>query len=425
MKQILPFLLGILPAMYSFSQTGLPPDPEIWFKGDNSQLNAKVWHDVSGKSHHAIPSSGNMPDTFSYLNFNKCFSLPEGDYFIVPSLSIKKDRLTTIIVYQAEDSITEQSVWSFQPDKEKRVGLTTQHIISESSSIKYSNLTQTFPVINSLSQSWKDEQRSLKEGTFYIASCDSIPYNGKIAECFVFDGNLPDSVLNKYLSYLAIKYGITLYQTNYHNSKGELTWNYEDNRFFSHSIVGLGKDKKLGLDQKQTYLAGKNIIIGLEQYAGTNEDNYGFIYDNNFLVWGLDSSGVNLPGNNISWNNNDSVGIYVNGLLQANGEKASELSTFMMVDASGWQGDLYNYFLLIDRSGTGDFNMVETDMYIPGRLDEDSILHFSNIRWDIDGNGYDRFCFAYIRTDSIPDDVKDLSGIISLSNPDAKFRPVK
>jgi len=39
MKQILPFLLGILPAMYSFSQTGLLPDPEIWLKGDNSQLN--------------------------------------------------------------------------------------------------------------------------------------------------------------------------------------------------------------------------------------------------------------------------------------------------------------------------------------------------------------------------------------------------
>jgi hypothetical protein len=96
--------------------------------------------------------------------------------------------------------------------------------------------------------------------------------------------------------------------------------------------------------------------------------------------------------------------VYGNGLLQATGAGASYLNTFMHVDASQWatHGDApQEYYLLIDRSGTGDFLPGHVEFYMPDSVDSHNRLYFSHVSWDTDHNGKDRFCFAKVPFDSL------------------------
>ena len=53
-------------------------------------------------------------------------------------------------------------------------------------------------------------------------------------------------------SYLSIKYGVSLSQTeykNYYNSRGEKIWNYTEHKEFNQNITAVGKDKEGEISQ--------------------------------------------------------------------------------------------------------------------------------------------------------------------------------
>ncbi|MDR1113340.1 MAG: hypothetical protein LBL18_06255, partial [Bacteroidales bacterium] len=129
-----------------------------------------------------------------------------------------------------------------------------------------------------------------------------------------------------------------------------------------------------------------------------------------YMIWGFDSLLLNRNGM-IYLDNGEEFEIYGNGLFQRtkgredegleNTEQGIPQTVFMTVDGSEWEGTIENYYLLIDRSGTGEFRPGEIDFYMPDRADSNNVLHFSNIQWDADNNGIDRFCFTYVPVDSI------------------------
>ena len=73
----------------------------------------------------------------------------------------------------------------------------------------------------------------------------------------------------------------------------------------------------------------------------------------------------------------------------------------MQMNASGWDGDSSRYYLMMDRSGSGNYPLSATEFYAPNYVDTNGILYFSGIYWDSDLNGMDMFCFAYIEADSL------------------------
>jgi len=382
----------------------LPPltvsEPAVWVRADSTPLNARQWRDVSGNGRCLLPKSGLLPNSFTRMNFNKSFLVERGEHFTLPDFPLQRKMITVMLVYHIEDTLSENSLWSMQLDTSTRIGLTTQRIICERGDIRYTDSNKVSPVVNTLRSTWIERY---DKGDISIGRCDSLPFRGKIAECIVFDGKIKDTVFVQYLSYLSVKYGITLFETDYLNSSHTVIWDWRNNPQYSYSIGGIGKDLKMGLEQKQSYLLDEKITVGLSSFAATNEENRASMYQGDFLIWGFDNTLLNRHGS-IYLEDGTELETYGNGLLQATGRGASRQSTFMQVDASQWANrgeDVSKYYLLIDRSGRGDFLSTDIEFYTPDFVDSTNRLYFSNIYWDTDNNGKDRFCFAKISFDSL------------------------
>ncbi len=361
-----------------------------------------------------------MPDSYTRMNFNKSFSFPEAEYLTIPGFQFNSKTLTVMIVYQTRDTLNEQALWSVSLDSNNKIGLTSQRILNESGEIKYSDTNKIGGIVNSLKQSWKEFASTTFVGDIIVGFNDSLSYDGMIAELIVFNNDVPDTVLIQYMSYLAVKYGISLYRTDYLSSTKVKIWDYAAHPEYSFHIAGLGRDSVPGLNQRQSYAMEERMVMGVGSYALTNEDNVGVISEGNFLIWGCDSGALRESKVQFMEDGME-LTVYGNCLMEVTGQTAYSQRVFMQMDASGWQGDSSRYYLMIDRSGSGNYPLSETEFYAPDYVDTNGILYYSEIYWDSDLSGTDVFCFAYIEADSLIVDRNLVSGgggpVISLSTP--------
>lgn len=121
---------------------------------------------------------------------------------------------------------------------------------------------------------------------------DNAGFIGHIGEVVIYgNGNNSAAEKNKVESYLAIKYGVTLSNTNnYTTSAGTVVWDAAANSGYYTNVAGIGKDFVSALEQKQSRSQHANtnnqVIIGLGDIAATNAANTGTLSDGQFLVWG-------------------------------------------------------------------------------------------------------------------------------------------
>jgi hypothetical protein len=130
--------------------------------------------------------------------------------------------------------------------------------------------------------------------------------NGRVAEIMTFAQRVPDIDRPKIETYLAIKYGITLGETqaekNYVNSTGNAIWDITANAGFNYNIAGIGRADNSDLNQKQSKSINETneVTIGLGLIADTNSANVNeFKKDGDFLVWGCDGGAFTGAGTNI------------------------------------------------------------------------------------------------------------------------------
>jgi len=166
------------------------------------------------------------PATTSPLAFD---SLPyAGDY-------------TMIVVYKPVAD-TEAAVWSLSADSTVR-GLTTERILSDSTAIRYSDTTETFPVIHTLRQSFPEVSSSYVDLTVGDG-------NIKVAEVLYFDKRLGNASLRRVQTALAVRYGITLGPVDYIGGDGSHVWSYRsDSSLYHHRITGIANDTAYNLHQ--------------------------------------------------------------------------------------------------------------------------------------------------------------------------------
>jgi hypothetical protein len=150
-------------------------------------------------------------------------------------------------------------------------------------------------------------------------------YDGEIAEIMVFSGIPSDKKQQHLQSYLAIKYGITLDDTDTDAQSltdeniidgdyilaDEVTkiWNYTTNSAYHNDVAGIGRDDAMALGQYQSKSINDDAIItiGLDAIAASNNDNVnypagpitdvnppgiGFDSNKDFLVWGNNNGSV-------------------------------------------------------------------------------------------------------------------------------------
>ena len=369
--------------------------PTAWLRADSAVLNAPSWVDVSGNGFNATPSSGTLPAAFSRMNFNKCFEVGGTETFTLP-LGINDSRQSdVIVVYETYDTANENALWQVQLDTAKRIGQTTRRILNDNGQITYDTANRLKPVVNYLAQSWRTPE--VCAPTLTLCTADSLPLYGRVAEAMYFDHRISDTAVIQWISYLAVKYGVTLAQTDYLDSRRNVIWDYTDYPDYSTSIAGLGRDDSVGLNQKQTYYADGQIIFGVNHLAQTNEDNSSALTDGDFIVFGME--GVLPAVSEIYTQSGETYEVIGRSMAQVTGN-ANIYGTFILLDTVAVQ-DSVAPVLLIDRSGTGEFPAGETEQVLSTGLDSLGHYIYNNVHWDTDQGGRDFFCFAVTMPDTM------------------------
>ena len=386
--------------------------PTAWLRADSAVLNAPSWVDVSGNGLNATPSSGTLPAAFSRMNFNKCFEVGGTETFTLP-LGINDSRQSdVIVVYETYDTATENALWQVQLDTAKRIGQTTQRILNDNGQITYDTVNRLKPVINYLAQSWRTPE--LCAPTLTLCTADSLPLFGRVAEAMYFDRRISDTAVIQWISYLAVKYGVTLAQTDYLDSRRNVIWDYTHYPHYSASIAGLGRDDSVGLNQKQTYYADGQIIVGLNQLANTNEENAATLINGDFILFGCRNALQHVS--TVYTQEGATYEVIGRSMVQVTGN-AHIYGTFILLDtavvetchgASLQEGPV----LLIDRSGTGEFPAGETEQIQSTGTDSAGHYIYNNVHWDADQSGRDFFCFAV----TMPDTKSMRNGQLEMGN---------
>ncbi len=149
---------------------------------------------------------------------------------------------TVVVVYKPVAD-TEATVWQLVFADSIVRGLTTERILSDSTSIRYSELSDRKPVIHTLRQSAPDIPTSYVR----LSVGDG---NIKVAEVLYFNHRLGNSALRRVQSALAIRYGITLGPVDYIGGNGNRVWQHRrDSAMFHHRITGVGSDTACNLHQ--------------------------------------------------------------------------------------------------------------------------------------------------------------------------------
>lgn len=329
-----------------------------------------------------------MPAVFSSMNFNPCFEVDGSQTFSV-LLDVNDTRQAdVIVVYETYDTLVENALWQVRLDTARRIGQTTRRILNDNGQITYDSANRLKPVINYLSQSWRAPE--LCTPTLSLCTADSLSLHGRIAEVLYFDRRIPDTAVIQWISYLAVKYGVTLFETDYLDSRCRVIWDYTNHPEYRTAIAGVGRDDSVGLYQRQTYYADGQMVFGIGQYAETKEGNSTAIADGDFILLGM--AGDLQTSSELYAQNGDTYEVVGRSLAQVT-DGAHAYGTFLFLDSAAVP-DSVAPVLLIDRSGTGEFPTGETDFVTCAGTDSAGRYCYYDIHWDTDLNGLDFFCFT-------------------------------
>jgi len=283
--------------------------PILWFKTvpiTNNLNGAYTWKDITGNNAKLLKYStlgvGNgdeyqiKRDTMRTYNFNPSIYLPGEN--ISKEILINKSNLsqTTIIGVWGVKEDLDKNNFIFAIDGRRKEGsVFTKQWIAEGDSTKsvftYGNDTLRSLVYNPVNKLEKDpgyfQEHSLRIATYSRANkpgnslwgetpkavvtlggklentnvnststyIDNIyqqdAFKGFSPELLVFDRQLSTSECNRFETYLAIKYGITL-DRSYISPHGDVIWNYVTNQNYNNRITGYGREDEIGLDQKMS-----------------------------------------------------------------------------------------------------------------------------------------------------------------------------
>lgn len=389
MKKALAFFAILFPILI-FGQTFVIPQPKIWLRADSIQTSDSQWSDVSGNNIPASIGDTQLFQQFAYLNYNRSLLFTDNQTISIDSLFLDSKDMTVIIVYKTDSLDEEQSLWKLTADTNS-VGLTSQKINGSDISIKYKDNNKQGVIINSLTQSIEMTD-SVYYSSFQIGNGYDESLDGKVSEFLFFNRKLSNPEIIQQMSYLAVKYGVTLQKTDYLASDSTTIWNYTQYPDYSKFVLGIGRNDVMGLNQKQSKGIEDQIIMGLGSQYATNESNPNIIPDKTFMMIGLDSTGLKTAYD-LEIGTGDVYVAYGKGLFQATGTNIPNYLSFMKVDARGWQGNLLDYKLFIDGSGLGTYLPQNIVLFYPDSLTADSMLCFSNVQWDLNQSGTDNFSF--------------------------------
>lgn len=261
------------------------------------------------------------------LNSNPAMTVGSGQTITFDSIPYASN-YTLVVVYKPTVDY-ESAVWRLTYSDNSIRGLTTEHIISNNTHIRYSDTTTGTPVINTLRQSAPDSTSPTVRLTI---GGDSLPGSVKIAEILYFDRRLNNAMLRRVQSALAIRYGITLGPVDYVDGRGDVVWKYADSGQYHHRVTGIGRDSTYRLLQlgSRSEMAGSLLTVradgfteGMFFVCGDDDAPLEFVMDGQYEVlsrkWRISSNDTENNRYRLSFDrgvgatDNDSIVLLVDG----------------------------------------------------------------------------------------------------------------
>lgn len=171
----------------------------------------------------------------SLLNFNPA-AFAGGGTLLQDSIPYAED-YTVIVVYKPVQD-TEVLLWSIDYGDGGVRGFTTEHILTDSISIRYAPQTTATPAISTLRQSAPDSVSPYAVLAIGGAS--------KVAELLYYGRRLGVAELRRVQSLLAVRYGITLGPVDWRIGDSKV-WTYDST--YRYRVTGVGTDTASGLCQ--------------------------------------------------------------------------------------------------------------------------------------------------------------------------------
>lgn len=211
------------------------------------------------------------------------------------------------------------------------------------------------------------------------------PFKGSLAELIVFNRSLTFLERVQFETYLAIKYGTGLRGGNFVSSGEKVLWRVEENKIYGRNIAGIGRDDFFNLYQKQSGSAYDSGFMKMSAglLANSNVENNATIADQDFVLWGDNGQSLSLqPGTGV-----DSVLSITNRkwLAHVTGNSANQLATEVYVDISKLPQHPDGYWLVIDRSGQGNFSVDNFEYIVMDRISNGKAIY--KVTWDSDLSG--------------------------------------
>lgn len=387
------FFLFILFLYLNLNSQTLPfySKADLWYRSNELDSSKQEWSEIS-RNQLSASSSKNFHLCDSSYNFHPSIHFEDSTDVLKTIYPVTQvQRLTVISVFNIEDTLTEQGIWSLVIAGKQLTALTDRQLIREKSSYEYPVRKKGIPIINTSVQSFSKKRGDTIE--FIIGNCElsdstKAYFVGNMAECMVFDRFLKKAELLRIESYLALKYGITLYHSNYVSPCDTIIWNYDTNYLYSHSIAGIGKDSVFGLHQRQSQSVESNglLTIGKGSFSALNRNNTDTLAEGSYLIWGDNNESLSCE------NPLDSIPLWERKwLMQVT--KANTIPTNIRLKIP-YQSSDSSYYLVIDRSGTGNFDSLHTETIPKSYQDSNGYVYFTNIKWDTDSSGKDIFTFS-------------------------------
>lgn len=364
---------------------------DLWYRSNELDSSKQEWSDVS-RNQLAAKSMKVYHVSDSLYNFNSSIQFVDSvDLMKVAYPITQVQRLTVITVFNISDTSMEHGIWNLEVDGKQLTALSDRQLIREKTSSVYPVRKKGIPMINTSVQSFSKHQGDTIQ--FVLGNCELpdstwVHFTGNIAECMVFDKFLKKAELLRIESYLAIKYGITLFHSNYVTAHDSIVWNYDTNNVYSNSIAGIGRDSIFGLYQQQSNSVEDNglLTIGKGTSCLLNRKNTHTLPEGSYLIWGDNNESLSCEN---PW---DSIPLWERKwMMQVT--KGNTISTNVKLKAP-YRSKKSSYYLVIDRSGTGDFDSLHTVYICQSYQDSNGYVYFENIVWDTDNSGKDIFTFS-------------------------------
>jgi len=132
------------------------------------------------------------------------------------------------------------------------------------------------------------------------------------------------------------------------------------------------------------------MTIYVGEISERNSDNLQAMAEHHYLVWGHDNGSLfcdvdsdqDYPLMGRSW------------LVQSTHSAGNPFSTTVRLRVSDYPDSTLQYYLVIDRSGRGDFGSQSVEYLRQSGVDTLGYVYFSEVVWDLDGSGTDAFTFS-------------------------------